>query len=921
MIARICILAAGVLLAAAGVLLWKKLSPAWRSALLAGGILTASIGGVFLYGFWQQRQRDREYVYLSLRYLQNSDTDSAAYYLKKVGEDTFESLCAESLLETMRGNGVLAQMKMDGAEAKAKTSAQQAMVVKLDALGSDAQSWQSLVDPLLSSVPLSDKQSERMDARFVAESNYYLDSMQMVDGELWDEEERLRQNISRDLRNTSYSSALSTAATLVQTNASAKNRLLLAETIAEATYGGYEFTGQEFADPDAAEAPVDSERERLWEELQAIGQEVDNANTLLWGMSEEQEIAQMTAEKEELTARQSELQNAYDYLYARRAFNSIADIHTLDAEIVRARLYFAMNDYAQATDLLQEAGRSLSAQLTANVPLRNALQVVNTTYEQSQPLGAQSEEFRSAVNTVLTTGAMDYVGISVTPLTEGFTSYVISELRQYGRDLYATEVNLNNFPEVTITLSGRDTAIEKLVANEPAIVRDTRQEVSYTVEPVEGEAAMRNVICVVDESGSMDGEPLLNAQTALRGFINSLDVDLPMALVGFDDDARLLAEMGSDTATLLAAVDLLGEGGGTEITAGLRTAIEAAEGREGSTTVLLMTDGQSSLDMSVVEQAAQLGMVVHTIGFGSVDDNLLQTIADSTGGQYIRAEDSNELIGVYLSLVGMIGNQVRVHYTAPDLPEENQRYFFLRLDEDNISVRVDYTLEPAQTPTPLLTGASTTLISTSMIRYAVEEGEPIDLTLYGERLQDVTGVTIGGLPAAMVEEAGENYLRVEVEPQLAVGWQAVELTESDGAVTRFENVLVVGETVNCNEFYYGPLHIRSYNAVLLPEGTLVFCGGQLDDIGPEESYDARTLDMYFEGTLWLPVDAAAFTAALDARTGYEPMTLETTSALQGAGMVQLGSSDSGYDGEVTNVVASGSYLLQADGDQIKLIQQ
>ena len=105
-------------------------------------------------------------------------------------------------------------MKMDGAEAKAKTSAQQAMAVKLDALGSDAQSWQSLVDPLLSSVPLSDKQSERMDARFVAESNYYLDSMQMVDGELWDEEERLRQNISRDLRNTSYSSALSTAATL-----------------------------------------------------------------------------------------------------------------------------------------------------------------------------------------------------------------------------------------------------------------------------------------------------------------------------------------------------------------------------------------------------------------------------------------------------------------------------------------------------------------------------------------------------------------------------------------------------------------------------------------------------------------------------------------------------------------------------------
>ena len=97
MIARICILAAGVLLAAAGALLWKKLPPAWRAALLAGGLLTAVVGGAFTYGFWQQRLRDREYVYLSLRYLQNSDTDSAAYYLKKVGQDSFESLCAESL--------------------------------------------------------------------------------------------------------------------------------------------------------------------------------------------------------------------------------------------------------------------------------------------------------------------------------------------------------------------------------------------------------------------------------------------------------------------------------------------------------------------------------------------------------------------------------------------------------------------------------------------------------------------------------------------------------------------------------------------------------------------------------------------------------------------------------------------------------
>lgn len=923
MIPRICIILVGVLLAVVAALFWKKLPAAWRAALVAGAVLTAGIGGLFTYGFWQQECRDREYVYLSLRYLENSDTESAMYYLKKVNRDSFESLCAESLLETMRNNTVLARMKLDAAESKAKTTSQEALSVKMSTLGSDAQSWQSLITPIRDSISLSEKQAARMDARFNSESNYYVEgSVQMDDESLWDEEESLRQRISRDLSSTSYASALSAAAQLVDESASSQNRLMLAEAIAEATYAGYEFSGTELSVDGTANDSADQERSELGEQLEQVNKQLDDITTLLSSETDETNIQEMTRQKEELTLQQSDLQNSYNYIYALRAFNSIADLHTLDAEIVRARLHYAMNNYAQATDLLQQTGNSLAAKLTTNVPLRNAFHVINSTYQDTQAFGAQSEEFRSAVKTVLTTGAVDYVGISTTPLTESFTTYVISELKQYGRDLYATSINLDNFPEVVVTLSGRDTLIKKLVEQQSATVRDTRQDVEYTIQALSDEEAKRNVICVVDESGSMDGEPLQNAQNALSGFIDSLDENLSMALVSFDDTARLRAPMGSDKTTLLAAVDEIGNSGGTDITAGIQMAMQAAEGSEQNTTVLLMTDGQSNIDMSVVEDAASRGMVIHTIGFGSVDDALLQSIADATGGQYIRADSSTELISVYLSLVGMIGNQVEVRYTAPELPGETQRYFFLRMEEDNTSVHVDYSTDKATNTAPVINSIDRPVLYPQELSQAQQDGTEIWTYMYGEHLSNVIGVTVSGQPANLdAENMSDTGLRVQLPTQLSAGWQTIELTESDGTVTSFDRLLVVGDTINCYNFSYGRMHIRSYGTVLLPDGTLVINGASIDDSTDTGDRTVRTLDMRVSGLLWAQVDAASVLAAAQTLDFGQEFPLNTGAPIEGSGSVQLTGNDSGYDNNVSSTVADGRYQLQADGDQIKLIEQ
>ena len=82
--------------------------------------------------------------------------------------------------------------------------------------------------------------------------------------------------------------------------------------------------------------------------------------------------------------------------------------------------------------------------------------------------------------------------------------------------------------------------------------------------------------------------------------------------------------------------------------------------------------------------------------------------------------------------------------------------------------------------------------------------------------------------------------------------------------------------------------------------------------------------MQFEGTLCASVDYAAFTADvayLEAQGGPVEANLDTAAPLAGMGTVRLQGGDSGYDYSAPDTVAAGSYLLQYENGQVRLIQQ
>ncbi|WP_433301550.1 VWA domain-containing protein [Actinoplanes sp. CA-030573] len=209
------------------------------------------------------------------------------------------------------------------------------------------------------------------------------------------------------------------------------------------------------------------------------------------------------------------------------------------------------------------------------------------------------------------------------------------------------------------------------------------------------------------------------ASEAARKFIRQQDDGTRIGLVAFSGIAGLLVAPTTDKDKLLDAIDTLKTARGTAIGQAILTSIDSiAEynpnvaktgvdlgdaapdtvGEYQPDTIVVLTDGSNTTGVdpaTAAEQAAARRVRVYTIGFGTtepapmvctadqigadqfsgrggfpgggfggragggrnqeIDEDALQTVADTTGGRYFRAEDSDQLVGVLNDLPREIG--------------------------------------------------------------------------------------------------------------------------------------------------------------------------------------------------------------------------------------------------------------------------
>jgi Ca-activated chloride channel family protein len=179
------------------------------------------------------------------------------------------------------------------------------------------------------------------------------------------------------------------------------------------------------------------------------------------------------------------------------------------------------------------------------------------------------------------------------------------------------------------------------------------------------------------------------ARVVLKGFIEKRPSDR-IGLVVFATDAYTAAPLTLDHDFVLQNLERLHlgtiDGGSTAIGAGLSTAINRLRDlKSKSKIVILMTDGRNNAGKvaprTVAEAAKALGVKIYTIGVGKhgesrrprmdrqgryltdffgrkiydadpedLDEDVLQEIANMTGGKYYRADNSQKFQAIYAEI-------------------------------------------------------------------------------------------------------------------------------------------------------------------------------------------------------------------------------------------------------------------------------
>ena len=179
------------------------------------------------------------------------------------------------------------------------------------------------------------------------------------------------------------------------------------------------------------------------------------------------------------------------------------------------------------------------------------------------------------------------------------------------------------------------------------------------------ETIAKDVVVVLDTSGSMEGEKLAQAKTALSYVLDHLNSEDRFALIEFSTGVRVYDSRlhdGRDAAAAIPWVGRLDANGGTDINQALLAGMELVEpGRP--TTLLFLTDGLPTEGEVEIEQilantkaAAPDNVRLFAFGVGDdVDTVLLDSLASEQQGvsTYVRpGEPLDETIASFWAKVG-----------------------------------------------------------------------------------------------------------------------------------------------------------------------------------------------------------------------------------------------------------------------------
>ncbi|AFZ05647.1 Vault protein inter-alpha-trypsin domain-containing protein [Oscillatoria nigro-viridis PCC 7112] len=306
------------------------------------------------------------------------------------------------------------------------------------------------------------------------------------------------------------------------------------------------------------------------------------------------------------------------------------------------------------------------------------------------------------------------------------------------------------------------------------------------------EIVPKDVVFLMDTSGSQQGEPLAKSKELMRRFIQGLNPNDTFTIIDFANTAKALstnplANTAANRQSAINYIQNLQANGGTELLNGIQAVMNfpaAATGRLRS--IVLITDGYIGNENEVlarVQGSLKPGNRLYSFGVGgSVNRFLLNRLAEVGRGtsqvirqdepsaeaaeKFFREINSPVLTNIQISWEGM-GEKPEIYPIAPpDLFATQPLVLFgKKTDRANGQLRIRGTLAGGKAYEQVLpvnfarSGSSRQRESTSVAATATDFGNPAVAQLWGRsRIKDLMNQMFGGETKSLVEAVTNTAL-------------------------------------------------------------------------------------------------------------------------------------------------------------------
>lgn len=192
-------------------------------------------------------------------------------------------------------------------------------------------------------------------------------------------------------------------------------------------------------------------------------------------------------------------------------------------------------------------------------------------------------------------------------------------------------------------------------------------------KPTRTTSSERDIVLVLDTSGSMDGTPLDETKKAATNFVDTiLEEDASIGVVNYDSDAEMKSDFSNSKNSLDRVINSLSTGGSTNMEAGLRTADEMlTQSSAKKKIIVLMSDGEPNEGLTgdeLVSYADELkgkGIYIYTLGFfesvgeKTAPQTLMEKIASD--GCHYEVSDADSLVFFFGDIADQINGQKYIY--------------------------------------------------------------------------------------------------------------------------------------------------------------------------------------------------------------------------------------------------------------------